>query len=121
SAAKANWRVAKAQLELAKTECTRADKLLTDGAISKAEYDRTTSQCTTTLSSAAAADASAALASVQAGDSIVKAPFAGIVGERFIEVGEYVQPSTRVASLYAIDPIRLSIAVPENEVGRIGD
>lgn len=121
SAAKAQSRVAKAQLELAKSECARADKLLGDGAISQAEYDRTTSQCTTTLSSAAAADASAALASVQAGDSIVKAPFAGIVGERFVEVGEYVQPSTRVASLYSIDPIRLSIAVPEADVGRIAE
>jgi len=121
SAAKANSRVAKAQLELAKVECTRADKLLADGVISKAEYDKTTSQCTTTLSSAAAADATAALASVQAGDSVVKAPFSGIVGERFVEVGEYVQPSTRVASLYAIDPIRLSIAVPEADVGRIVD
>jgi membrane fusion protein (multidrug efflux system) len=121
SAAKAQSRVAKAQLELAKTECTRADKLLADGVISKAEYDQTTSQCTTTLSSSAAADATAALASVQAGDSVVKAPFSGIVGERFVEVGEYVQPSTRVASLYAIDPIRLSVAVPEAEVARIAD
>jgi RND family efflux transporter MFP subunit len=119
SAARAQSRVAKAQLDLAKTECSRADKLLADGVISKAEYDRTTSDCTTTLSSAAAADANAALAAVQAGDSVVKAPFAGIVGERFVEVGEYVQPSTRVASLYAIDPIRLSIAVPEADVGRI--
>jgi membrane fusion protein, multidrug efflux system len=121
SAAKANSRVAKAQLELAKSECLRADKLLADGAISKAEFDRTTSQCTTTVSSAAAADASAALASVQAGDSVVKAPFAGIVGERFVEVGEYVQPSTRVASLYAIDPIRLAIAVPEEDVGHVSE
>lgn len=121
SAARANSKVAKAQLELAEVECQRADRLHADGVISKAEYDKTTSQCTTTVSSAAAADATAALASVQAGDSVVKAPFTGIVGERFVEVGEYVQPSTRVASLYAIDPIRLSIAVPENDVGRIGD
>lgn len=121
SAAKAQSRVAKAQLELAKTECTRADKLLADGVISKAEFDQTTSACATTMSSAEAANANAALASVQAGDSVVKAPFAGIVGERFVEVGEYVQPSTRVASLYSIDPIRLSVAVPEADVGRIAE
>jgi membrane fusion protein (multidrug efflux system) len=50
---------------------------------------------------------------------VVKAPFAGIVGERFVEVGEYVTPATRVASIYSIDPIRLSIAVPEAEVAQV--
>lgn len=118
-AAAANSKAAKAQLALAALECDRADKLLQSGTISKTEYDRTMSQCETTQSSLSAAQSNAALASAQAGDTVVKAPFAGIVGERFVDIGEYVQPATRVMSLYSIDPIRLSFAVPEREVGRI--
>ena len=38
--------------------------------------------CATSQSSVSAAQSNAALASVQAGDSVVKAPFRGIVGER---------------------------------------
>ena len=118
-AAAAQSKVAKAQLDLASLECERADRLLASGTISRTEYDSTKSQCASSQSSVAAAASQAALASVQAGDSVVKAPFAGIVGERFIDVGEYVQPSTRVISLFSVDPIRVSIAVPEAEVAQI--
>ncbi len=118
-AAAANSKAAQAQLALAGLECERADKLLQSGTISKTEYDRTMSQCETTRSSVSAAQSNAALASAQAGDTVVKAPFAGIVGERFVDVGEYVQPATRVISLYAIDPIRVSFPVAERDVGRI--
>ncbi|MBC8066707.1 MAG: efflux RND transporter periplasmic adaptor subunit [Deltaproteobacteria bacterium] len=118
-AASAQSRLAQQQLTLAGLECERADKLLTSGSISRTEYDRTKSQCETGLQSVSAAASSAALAAVQAGDSVIRAPFAGIIGERFVDVGEYVQPSTRVVSLFAIDPIRLSIAVPEAEVAQI--
>jgi membrane fusion protein (multidrug efflux system) len=118
-AAKAQTKVAKAQLELAALECDRVDKLLATGVISQTEYDRTMSQCSTTQSSVSAAESQAALASVAAGDSTIRAPFAGIIGERFVEVGEYVQPPTRVVSLYSIDPIRVSIAVPEAEASHV--
>jgi membrane fusion protein, multidrug efflux system len=118
-AASAQSRLAKQQLSLAGLECERADKLLASGSISRTEYDRTKSQCETGLESLSAAQSSAALAAVQAGDSVIRAPFAGIVGERFVDIGEYVQPSTRVVSLFSIDPIRVSIAVPEAEVAQI--
>jgi membrane fusion protein (multidrug efflux system) len=118
-AAKAQTKVARAALDLAALECDRADKLLATGVISQTEYDRTISQCATTRSSVSAAESNAALASVAAGDSTIRAPFAGIIGERFVEIGEYVQPPTRVASLYSIDPIRVSIAVPEAEASHV--
>lgn len=118
-AATAQSKLAKQQLELAGLECERADKLLASGSISRAEYDRTKTSCTTGQESLSAAQSSAALAAVQAGDSIIKAPFDGIVGERFVEIGEYVQPSTRVVSVYSVDPIRVAIAVPEVEVAQI--
>lgn len=118
-AAKAQTKVAKAQLELAALECGRVDRLLASGTISQAEYDRTKSQCTSSQSSVSAAESQAALATVQAGDSVVKAPFTGIVGERYVDVGEYVQPMTRVISVVSVDPIRVQLAVPEAEVAKV--
>ncbi len=119
SAAAAQTNLAKAQLEQAQRECDRVESLFKSGAISQAEYDRTKSQCQTTQWSAAAAQAQQQNAQKIVGDSVIRAPFAGIVGERFVNVGQYVQPSTRVVSLYAPDPLRLELTVPEANVGSI--
>jgi RND family efflux transporter MFP subunit len=93
--------------------------LLDTGAISQAEYDRQTSACTSQQWSAAAAEAQQASATKLVGDANIKAPFDGIIGERYINVGQYVQPSTRVASEYAPDPLRLELTVPEANVSAV--
>jgi membrane fusion protein (multidrug efflux system) len=117
SAANAQSQLAKAQLEQAQRECERVKSLKETGAISQAEYDRVTSQCQTTQWSAAAAQAQQQNAQKVVGDSVIRAPFAGVVGERYVNVGQYVQPSTRVVSLYTPDPLRLELTVPEANVG----
>lgn len=119
SAAAAQSNLARAQLEQAQKECERVDSLFKSGAISQAEYDRTKSQCQTTQWSAAAAAAQQQNAQKVVGDAVIRAPFAGVVGERFVNVGQYVQPQTRVVSLYAPDPLRLELTVPEANVGAI--
>lgn len=119
SAAAAQSNLAQAQLEQAKKECDRVESLFKTGAISQAEYDRTTSQCKTTQFSVAAAQAQQQNAQKIVGDAVIRAPFSGVVGERFVNVGQYVQPQTRVISLYAPDPLRLELTVPEANVGAI--
>ncbi|MBN9167055.1 MAG: efflux RND transporter periplasmic adaptor subunit [Myxococcales bacterium] len=119
SAANAQSQLAKAQLEQAQRECERVKSLKETGAISQAEYDRVTSQCQTTQWSAAAAQAQQQNAQKIVGDSVIRAPFAGVIGERYVNVGQYVQPSTRVVTLYAPDPLRLELTVPEANVAGI--
>jgi membrane fusion protein (multidrug efflux system) len=119
AAANAQTNLAKAQLEQAQKECDRVQQLFKTGAISQAEYDRTTSACQTNQWAAAAAQAQQQNAQKVVGDSIIRAPFTGIVGERFVNVGQYVQPQTRVVSLYAPDPLRLELTVPEGNVGAV--
>ena len=111
--------LARAQLEQAQKECDRVKSLFQSGAISQAEFDRTTSQCQTTQFSAAAAQAQQQNAQKIVGDSVIRAPFSGIVGERYVNVGQYVQPSTRIVSLYNPDPLRLELTVPEANVGSV--
>lgn len=116
TAMNAQTQLAKAQLEQAQRECERVKALKDSGAISQAEYDRVTSQCQTTQWSAAAAQAQQQNAQKIVGDSVIRAPFSGMIGERYVNVGQYVQPNTRIASLYTPDPLRLELTVPEANV-----
>ena len=119
TAANAQSQLAKAQLEQAQRECERVKALKDTGAISQAEYDRVTSQCQTTQWSAAAAQAQQQNAQKIVGDSVIRAPFAGVIGERSVNVGQYVQPATKIVSLYTPDPLRLELTVPEANVAGI--
>jgi membrane fusion protein (multidrug efflux system) len=116
TAAEANAKVAQSQLDEARRDCERVKHLLDTGAISQAEYDRQTAQCTSQQFSAEAAQAQQQTALKLAGDSNIRAPFDGFVGERYVSVGQYVQSSTRVASVYDPDPLRLQLTVPEANV-----
>jgi len=119
AAAQAQSQAAQTQVALAKQECDRADTLYSQGALPRSEYDRMKTQCTAQLYQANAAQANADLAGKLAGDTIIRAPIDGIIGERYVNVGEYVQPPTRVASVFSIDPVRVSISVPEPAVALV--
>ena len=119
TAAEAQSKVAQSQLDQARRDCERVKHLLDTGAISQADYDRQIAQCTAQQWSAAAADAQGKSATKVLGDTSIRAPFDGIIGERYVNVGQYVQPSTRVASIYNADPLRLELTVPEANVAAI--
>ena len=118
-AATSQSQAADSQVEQAKQDCTRADSLFSQGALSKAEYERQKTQCTSQLYSANAARAQAGLAGKLAGDTIIRAPMDGMIGERYVNVGEYVQPPTRVASVFAVNPVRVNISVPESVLSQV--
>jgi RND family efflux transporter MFP subunit len=117
--ARAQAESAQAQQAQGQAECARYEQLKTKGAISDLEYDRAMSQCRTLPLSAQAASARARLAAQNVGDGIIRAPFAGVVTERQIEVGQYVRQDTRIVTLVSLDPLRLELAVPESEVGKV--
>ncbi len=118
-AAVAQSNSAKSQVALAKEECARADRLFAQGVLAKSEFDRQTTQCSAQLSNANAAQAQADLASKYAGDTVIRAPIDGFIGERFVNVGEYVQAATRVATVYAVNTVRVQVSVPEQAVGKV--
>ena len=60
-----------------------------------------------------AARARVALARKALADTVVKAPFAGVVGERLVSVGDYVTRGTKVASVMRTNPLRVELTVPE--------
>ncbi|MGA9526126.1 MAG: efflux RND transporter periplasmic adaptor subunit [Myxococcaceae bacterium] len=121
AAATAQSKAAESQVKQAEQDCARADTLFAQGAISKADYERQKTGCTSQLYSANAARAQADLAGKLAGDTIIRSPMDGVVGERFVEVGEYVQPPSPVASVYAVGNVKIEISVPEAAVGQVAE
>jgi membrane fusion protein (multidrug efflux system) len=51
--------------------------------------------------------------------TIIKAPFAGVVGLRKVSPGEYVTAGQELVSLVQLDPVKLDFRVPEASLGRI--
>jgi RND family efflux transporter MFP subunit len=112
-------KLADTQAALAAQECARGQALYDNKAISDAEYQRIMTQCSSASWARQAAIANRAIAAKGMVDSSIRAPFDGIVGERYVNVGEYVLPSTRIASLYSVDPLRLELTVPEAAVSKV--
>ncbi len=112
--ASANVAISSAQVDAAKRECERYKALLDSKAISQAEFDRTADQCRMLPMSQKAAEARASAAAQTVSDGTVRAPFDGVISERLVEVGEYVRPDSRIATLLEVDPLRLEITVPES-------
>ncbi len=119
SEAKANLRNAQTQVELANATCARNESLFKQGAITKEEWERASSQCQISVGTAEAARARAEMAAKMLVDATVRAPFAGTIGDRLVNVGEYVQPPTKVAVLVELSPLRLQFGIDEAQVGRV--
>ena len=119
TSAKAQARLAEQNAQFAKEECARADKLFQSGIIPQADYDRRRTACQTSVESVNIARAGAQLAAKGVNDALVRAPFTGVVGERFVSVGQYVRPDSRIASVFVIDSLRLEISVPESELAAV--
>ncbi len=115
----AQARLAATQLRLAEDECRRTKMLIDSNAISQAEADRQDGQCAAARDALAAAAAHRQLAGVALIDSAVRAPFSGVVAERYVSAGEYVAASGRVATVMAIDELRVELTLPESAVTEV--
>lgn len=117
--AKASVASAQTQLDTARAECERYDALMARGAITQQEHDRQTASCTQQLAAVAVSQARATSASIAVGDGTIRAPFAGVVTERLVSVGDFVQPMSKVVTLIVSNPLRLKLTVPERRISEV--
>jgi membrane fusion protein (multidrug efflux system) len=90
----------------------RSRQLLAKGAISQEEYD-------TSLADLQSLKAQAQLIRAQLAKTSIFAPFSGKIGLRSISVGEYLTPTSVIANLSSINPIKISFSVPEKYTSQI--
>jgi len=103
----------KTQEAINRADCDRYERLKASNTVTDMEYDQVTAKCKTAPLNREAAQARQNIAAKNVGDGRILSPFAGIVTDRYIEVGEYVQASTRVASLAQVADLRLEFSLPE--------
>ncbi len=51
--------------------------------------------------------------------TIIRAPVAGVLGNRAVEVGAYVQPGTRLAALVPLDSVRVDANFKETQLAKL--
>lgn len=97
---------------LAELRERRQKQLLERGGISQEDYDAT-------LNELNVLKAEAALINAQIEKTAIMAPFDGVVGLRYVSNGSYITPSTEVATLQSINPIKVEFSVPERYAGEV--
>lgn len=108
-----------ARLEYANTEFTRADSIYQRKLISRAQFDaaKTEQNAARARKSVATAELERAREDVER--TIIRAPYAGIVVERYLEVGEIAQPGSPVMRGIGLNQLRLSINVPQRLINAV--
>lgn len=115
---------------LARTDFERARMLHDRQLMSQAEFDQKSAQMDSAerqfdvaknsaeqqYQALLGARARVTMAQKALADTVVRAPFSGVVGERFVSVGDYVTRGAKVASIMRIDPLRVELTVPEQYV-----
>ncbi len=103
---KAQVERARADHDLARQALDRTRQLLTEKAAATADLERAEA-------AARSSQASLDLLQLRLDRTIVRAPFAGVVGQRRISLGDYVTTSTQLLTLQTIAPARATFSVPE--------
>jgi RND family efflux transporter MFP subunit len=67
-----------------------------------------------------AARARVSLARKANADTVVRAPFNGVVAQRLVSTGDYVTKGMKVATVVRVNPLRVQLTVPEQAVSAMG-
>ncbi|HTO71594.1 MAG TPA: efflux RND transporter periplasmic adaptor subunit [Myxococcota bacterium] len=118
-AAKAGNDEAQAGLVEQKRAADRVGQLFKSNVASKAQLDTAETQLALARSRADGAAAQLGTAERARRDAEVKAPFDGLIAQRFVSVGEFVQPGTKLFELVALDPIEVEFRVAEIDSSRV--
>jgi HlyD family secretion protein len=125
---------AKAAYALAQSEFARIQSLLDQNVVSRSEFDQKRTQMEATrqqyeaarnaaaqqYQSLQAARARIALARKAFADTVVRAPFTGVVAQRMASVGDYVTKGMKVAVVVRVNPLRVKLTIPEQFIAAVG-
>lgn len=124
---------AAASLALAQGEFARIQSLLEQRVVSQSEFDQRRTQTEAARQQLEVARNAAAqqyqalqgararltLAQKALADTVVRAPFAGVVAQRLVSVGDYVSKGAKVAIVVRVDPLRVELTVPAQFISAV--
>jgi membrane fusion protein (multidrug efflux system) len=98
--------------ELARLTFNRLQGLLSERVISRAEFDRASAEMTQ-------ADARANEIRAVIERKTIRAPFAGILGLRQVNLGQYLAGGDPLVTLQSLNPIYVNFGVPQQSTGQV--
>jgi membrane fusion protein (multidrug efflux system) len=117
--ARASMTEASAAHSEAVREAKRVRRLKKKNMASQAQFDSAETAQKRARSQAEGAEARLGVAERALREASVAAPFAGLVAQRFVSPGEYVQPGEPLFELVALDPIEVEFTLPEADSSRV--
>jgi membrane fusion protein, multidrug efflux system len=109
---RADLAAAETQLELETANLERARQLTTRGVTTNVSLE-------TSEAAARAAEAQVARANALLEQRRLVAPFDGTIGLPRVDLGQYIQPGTVIATLQDTDTMRVDFSLPEQQLGAI--
>ncbi len=100
------------RLELAERRERQKKQLRDQGVISEDEYD-------VALNEANVLRSQLRLIEAQLAKTEIRAPFAGVIGLRYVSDGSYLSPQKRIATLQDVDSVKVDFSVPEKYASRV--
>lgn len=121
---------ARAVMDRAEADYQRFAALVGEGAVSRAEhdlrradylstraqYETATNQARQLYQSLLAQRVRVAMGQKAVADTVIRAPYAGVIAERAASVGRFMKKGDRVATIVRVDPLRIELNVPEGAV-----
>ena len=101
-----------AQRDLARLNFNRMQQLVSQGVISRMEYDNATAQQKATEAQVGEIRATIAR-------KTIRAPFSGVLGIRQVNLGQYLSAGQAIVSLQALNPIYVNFGVPQQDASRV--
>lgn len=131
---------AKVALDLAEKNLRRAEKLIESGDVPRQFYDERRAErdqrrelyeaalskarqdfaaVATARANVSNADSQLGLARRNLSYALVFSPIDGFVADRTADLGEYVSPTTKVATVVRVNPLRIRIDIPEQAISEV--
>lgn len=119
AAGAAQVRAARASQEAATREYERQKQLFEKNYISRAALDRAEAQYKATQAESAAQVAGAGAARTQSDFHVVRAPYAGVVADVSVVLGDMAMPGRPLLTLYDPSTLRVTASIPQTVVARL--
>ncbi len=110
---------ARARLAVATQRLDRHRELLASHLVSQETFDSIEAEQRAAAATVREQEAAVTLAERELEDFSLRAPFAGVVGARLIDVGNYVERGTTVAVLLQTDPAHVHLGIPDRYAERV--
>jgi len=103
---------AEAQRELARANFERMQGLLNENVVSRAEFDRATAD-------QRQSDARVGEIRATIERKTIRAPFAGVLGIRHVNLGQYLSAGDALVTLQSLNPIYVNFGVPQQAMAQV--